>query len=158
MTELRIETSAFTAAGWEHAFYPAGMKAADYLTYYATKFDTVEVDSTFYRTPSVATVNGWERKTPTRFRLAAKVPQTITHAKVLQDCDEGVKHFLETMDLMGDKLGPLLFNLDTPTNPCSRAERNFPPDSRHFSRNFRGANDEAIGNAKTAVRGRFQTI
>lgn len=64
MTDLHIGTSAFTAAGWEQAFYPAGMKAADYLRYYATKFNTVEVDSTFYRTPSVATVNGWERKTP----------------------------------------------------------------------------------------------
>lgn len=47
MTELRIGTSAFTAAGWEGSFYPPGMKPADYLTYYATKFDTVEVDSTF---------------------------------------------------------------------------------------------------------------
>lgn len=109
MSDLRIGTSAFTAAGWENAFYPAGMQAADYLTYYATKFDTVEVDSTFYRAPSVATVNGWERKTPPGFSLAAKIPQTITHDKVLQDCDEDLKHFLETMDLMGDKLGPLLF-------------------------------------------------
>jgi uncharacterized protein YecE (DUF72 family) len=74
-----------------------------------TKFNTVEVDSTFYRTPSVATVNGWERKTPTGFILAAKIPQTITHEKILQNCDEDLKHFLETMDLMGDKSGPLLF-------------------------------------------------
>jgi len=109
MTDLHIGTSAFTAAGWEQAFYPAGMKPADYLSYYATKFNTVEVDSTFYRTPSVATVNGWERKTPSGFVLAAKVPQTITHEKILQDCDDDLKHFLETMDLMGDKLGPLLF-------------------------------------------------
>src|ERR1700689_2553251 len=109
MEDLRIGTSAFTAAGWENAFYPAGMKPADYLTYYATKFGTVEVDSTFYRTPSVATVNGWERKTPEGFVLAAKVPQLITHEKVLQDCDDDLKRFLETMDLMGDKLGPLLF-------------------------------------------------
>ncbi len=72
MTDLRIGTSAFTAAGWEQAFYPAGMKPADYLSYYATKFNTVEVDSTFYRAPSVATVNGWERKMPTGFILAAK--------------------------------------------------------------------------------------
>ena len=106
---IRVGTSAFTAAGWENAFYPEGMKAADYLTYYATKFDTVEVDSTFYRTPSVATVNGWERKTPKGFILAAKIPQVITHEKVLKDCDEDLKRFLETMDLMGDKLGPLLF-------------------------------------------------
>jgi len=109
MTEFRIGTSAFTAAGWEKAFYPEGMKAADYLSYYATKFNTVEVDSTFYRTPSAATVNGWNRKTPTGFLLAAKIPQVITHEKILQDCDEDLKHYLETMDLMGDKLGPLLF-------------------------------------------------
>jgi uncharacterized protein YecE (DUF72 family) len=109
MAEIYIGTSAFTAAGWETVFYPAGMKPADYLTFYATKFNTVEVDSTFYRTPSVAMVNGWERKTPAGFSLAAKVPQLITHEKVLQDCDNELKRFLETMDLMGDKLGPLLF-------------------------------------------------
>src|ERR1700691_1412922 len=94
---IRIGTSAFTAAGWEGAFYPAGMKPADFLSYYATKFDTVEVDSTFYRPPSVATVNGWARKVPDGFMLAAKVPQLITHEKVLQDCDDDLKRFLETM-------------------------------------------------------------
>jgi len=111
VAEIHIGTSAFTAAGWESAFYPAGMKPADYLTYYATKFDTVEVDATFYRAPSVATVNGWARKVPEGFLLAVKVPQKITHEKVLQDCDEDLKYFLETMDLMGDKLRPLLFQL-----------------------------------------------
>lgn len=109
MTEFRVGTSAFTAAGWETAFYPAGMKPAEYLAYYATKFTTVEVDSTFYRTPSVATVNGWARKVPDGFLLAAKIPQLITHEKCLKDCDEDLKYFLETMDLMGGKLGPLLF-------------------------------------------------
>jgi uncharacterized protein YecE (DUF72 family) len=83
MAEIRIGTSAFTAAGWESAFYPTGMKPADCLTYYATKFDTVEVDSTFYRAPSVATVNGWARKVPEGFILAAKVPQIVTHEKIL---------------------------------------------------------------------------
>jgi uncharacterized protein YecE (DUF72 family) len=109
MAEIHIGTSAFTAAGWESAFYPAGMKPADYLTYYATKFDTVEVDSTFYRTPSVGMVNGWARKVPEGFVLAAKIPQLITHEKILQHCDDDLKHFLETMDLMGEKLGPVLF-------------------------------------------------
>ena len=85
------------------------MKATDYLTHYATKFNTVEVDSTFYRTPSVPTVNGWARKVPDGFLLAAKIPQVITHEKILQICDEDLTKFLETMDLMGDKLGPLLF-------------------------------------------------
>ncbi len=54
MAVLRIGTSAFTAAGWEGSFYPPGMQPRDFLTYYATKFDTVEIDSTFYRTPSRA--------------------------------------------------------------------------------------------------------
>jgi uncharacterized protein YecE (DUF72 family) len=107
--EIRLGTSAFTAAGWEQAFYPAGMKPAEYLSYYATKFNTVEVDSTFYRTPSAATVNGWARKVPDGFLLAAKVSQIITHQNVLQDCDEELNPFLESMDLKGDKLGPLLF-------------------------------------------------
>ncbi|HSY98963.1 MAG TPA: DUF72 domain-containing protein [Terriglobales bacterium] len=48
MTEIRLGTSAFTAAGWEGTFYPASMKPADYLSYYASRFETVEVDSTFY--------------------------------------------------------------------------------------------------------------
>jgi uncharacterized protein YecE (DUF72 family) len=74
-----------------------------------SEVNTVEVDSTFYRTPSVATVNGWEHKTPAGFLLAAKIPQIITHERVLQNCDEDLNHFLETVDLMGDKLGPLLF-------------------------------------------------
>jgi uncharacterized protein YecE (DUF72 family) len=106
---IRLGTSAFTAEGWEGTFYPAGVKPGDYLTYYATKFDTVEVDSTFCRTPSKATVQGWGKKTPEGFVFAAKVPQIITHEKVLVDCDTDFKQFVEAMDCLGEKLGPLLF-------------------------------------------------
>jgi uncharacterized protein YecE (DUF72 family) len=73
--QILVGTSAFTAAGWEGSFYPAGMKPSEYLSYYATKFDTVEVDSTFYRTPALSTVQGWYAKTPPGFVFAAKVPQ-----------------------------------------------------------------------------------
>jgi uncharacterized protein YecE (DUF72 family) len=106
--DLRLGTSAFTAAGWEGAFYPAGMKPADFLSYYATKFDTVEVDSTFYRTPAISTVKGWYAKTPPGFLFAAKVPQVITHEKMLAGCDEDFANFLKAMDCLGEKLGPLL--------------------------------------------------
>lgn len=106
---IRLGTSAFTAAGWEGTFYPTGTKAADCLTYYATKFDTVEVDSTYYRIPSKSTVQGWARKTPERFLLAAKIPQVITHERLLIDCDAEFKEFMEAMDSLGEKLGPLLF-------------------------------------------------
>ena len=109
MAEIRIGTSAFTADGWEGSFYPAGIKPADYLSYYATQFDAVELDNTFYRTPALSTVKGWYAKTPPGFLFAAKVPQVITHEKVLVDCDEDLSHFLKTMEALGEKLGPLLF-------------------------------------------------
>jgi len=108
MALLYIGTSAFTATGWEGTFYPPGMKPADYLSFYATRFNSVEVDSTFYRTPSKATVQGWANKTPAGFVFSAKTPQSITHEKVLVDCDAEFKEFVQTMDLLGDKLGPLL--------------------------------------------------
>jgi len=107
--KFHIGTSAFTASGWDGAFYPAGTKSADYLRYYATQFNTVEVDSTFYRTPAVTTVEGWRKKTPDGFVFAAKVPHLITHEKVLVDCDRDFQEFVSTMDHLGEKLGPLLF-------------------------------------------------
>jgi uncharacterized protein YecE (DUF72 family) len=107
--EIRIGTSAFTAAGWENFFYPEGMKPAEYLSHYATQFDFVEVDSTFYRTPAISTVKGWHAKTPKHFLFALKVPQVITHEKVCADCDDDLKHFLTAADNLGDKLAALVF-------------------------------------------------
>jgi uncharacterized protein YecE (DUF72 family) len=107
MAGIRVGTSAFTAAGWEGAFYPTGMKCADFLTFYATHFDTVEVDFTFYHAPLVSTVPGWAR-TPDNFIFALKVPQSITHQKVLVDCDDEFKNFVRTAELLGPKLGPML--------------------------------------------------
>ena len=106
---IRVGTSAFTAAGWEGSFYPAGLKPAEYLCYYAQEFDAVEVDSTFYRIPPISTVRGWAAKTPEKFLFAAKIPQSITHEKALVDCESELTSFLKTMDALGEKLGPLLF-------------------------------------------------
>jgi len=86
MSDIRIGTSAFTAKGWQGSFYPKGLRPAEYLSYYAQHFDTVEIDSTFYATPNVSVVRSWDAKTPNRFLFAAKVPQEITHEKVLKDC------------------------------------------------------------------------
>jgi uncharacterized protein YecE (DUF72 family) len=104
-----IGTSAFTAAGWRGTFYPAGMKSTEYLTYYATQFKTVEIDSTYYGTPSAATVSNWYQKTPPDFIFAAKVPQVVTHEKVLVDCEPEFGEFIERMDLLNGKLGPMVF-------------------------------------------------
>jgi len=109
MPSLYIGTSAFTAAGWEGSFYPEGTKPADFLRHYATRFNSVEVDSTFYRIPSASTVRRWASKTPDGFVFAAKVPQVITRERLLVDCDAEFKQFVEVMEGLGGKLGPLLF-------------------------------------------------
>jgi uncharacterized protein YecE (DUF72 family) len=106
---ILLGTSSFTATGWQGSFYSKGLRPADYLSYYAQHFDTVEIDSTFYATPNVSVVRSWNAKTPEGFLIAAKVSQEITHKRVLNDCDEEFKVFLTTMQALGEKLGLLLF-------------------------------------------------
>lgn len=108
-SNLHIGTSSWSSEDWVGVFYPPGTSAAGYLSEYAKHFDTVEVDSTFYRTPSASMVKNWRDRTPPGFLFAAKVPRTITHDKVLEDCSAELKEFLGVMDVLGDKLGPLLF-------------------------------------------------
>ena len=105
---ILLGTSSFTAKGWEGTFYPAGLRTAEYLTHYARRFRTVEVDSTFYGTPPATRVRGWYDRTPADFVFAAKVPQVVTHEKVLVDCDGEFQEFVKTMETLGEKLGPLL--------------------------------------------------
>ena len=106
---ILLGTSAFTANGWQGSFYPSGMKSRDFLSYYATQFATVEVDSTFYGCPSVSTVNNWSARTPEDFLFCVKVPQVITHEEVLVDCDSEFDEFVKTLDILGPKLGPIIF-------------------------------------------------
>lgn len=108
INNLRVGTSSWSSDDWVGVFYPDGTPPADYLGEYAKHFDTVEIDSTYYRVPSAAMVNNWRERTPAGFLFAAKFPQTITHEKVLTDCVSEVSEFVKVMDLLGDKLGPLL--------------------------------------------------
>jgi uncharacterized protein YecE (DUF72 family) len=107
-TQILLGTSSFTAPGWEGSFYPKGMKSTSYLPYYAKQFRTVEIDSTFYGTPSAKTVESWYEKTPADFVFAAKVPQVVTHDKVLVDCDSEFDEFIDTMRVLKEKLGPMV--------------------------------------------------
>jgi uncharacterized protein YecE (DUF72 family) len=106
---ILLGTSSFTASGWAGSFYPKGMRPADYLSFYAEHFQAVEVDSTFYACPSVRTVGNWAARTPEGFTFAVKVPQSITHEKALAGCEAELTEFLKTMDVLGTKLGPIVF-------------------------------------------------
>ncbi len=103
-----LGTSSFTAPGWERAFYPPGMTPREYLSFYARHYHTLEIDSTFYSKPSSATVASWNAKTPDNFIFAVKVPQAITHEKVLLACQPEMDEFIGVMSLLGDKLGPMV--------------------------------------------------
>jgi uncharacterized protein YecE (DUF72 family) len=109
MADLLLGTSSWTAHGWVGSFYPAHAQPRDFLPIYAQQFRTVEVDSTFYRIPSADMVRGWKEHTPDDFIFAAKVARSITHEKVLVNAENDLANFLKVMDLLGGKLGPLLF-------------------------------------------------
>jgi uncharacterized protein YecE (DUF72 family) len=98
-----------TAPGWEATFYPDGVKAAQYLSYYAQHCDSLEVGSTFYEIPPPAVLNDWALQTPKGFLFSVKVPKIITHEKVLLDCDAAFAKFLDAMAMLEDKLGVILF-------------------------------------------------
>lgn len=106
---LLLGTSSFSCKDWVGKIYPEGSAPKDYLPAYAARYPTVEIDSTWYRSPSEYLVRKWDRDTPDGFIFSAKVPKTITHEKVLRDCEGDLGEFLRKMDILGEKLGPLLF-------------------------------------------------
>ncbi len=106
-----IGTSGFQYPEWKGSFYPATLAAKKMLPYYAARFPTVEINYTFYRTPTAAILDGWRRETPTPYRITLKAPKRITHDARLRDCADRVRSFCETAATLGDKLGALLFQL-----------------------------------------------
>jgi len=105
---LWIGTSSWSSKDWVGPFYSPGTKPAAFIEHYATVFDTVEIDATFYRMPTRANVDSWRRRTPESFRFAAKVPRVVTHDKVLVDARGDMLEFLEVMSALGPRLGPVL--------------------------------------------------
>ncbi len=105
---LRVGTIGWSYSFWKPSFYPEKLASKDFLTYYASHFGSVEVDSTFYRIPTAKTVTEWQKQTPSSFMFSLKFPQQITHVKMLKDCQQETKVFLERVALLGEKLGVLL--------------------------------------------------
>ena len=105
---LLLGTSSFSSKDWCGVFYPEKLPQKEMLRHYATRFPAVEIDSTFYGTPTEKTVLGWKERVPPGFQLSVKMPELITHEKMLEDCDEELATFLKVMDLLEDRLGPIL--------------------------------------------------
>ncbi|MGE5532780.1 MAG: DUF72 domain-containing protein [Bacillota bacterium] len=108
LQSLHLGTIGFSYDFWKGTFYPKKTLPKDYLNYYSTQFNTVEVDSTFYRIPTPPTVTNWKKQTPENFRFSLKFPQRITHFKMLKDCEQETEVFLNRVSLLGEKVGALL--------------------------------------------------
>jgi uncharacterized protein YecE (DUF72 family) len=108
MAKLHLGTIGWSYDFWKGPFYPQKTASKDFLAYYSSQFNTVEVDSTFYRIPSEKTVGNWRMQVPEGFMFALKFPQMITHIKALRDCERDTAVFLSRAELLGDKLGPML--------------------------------------------------
>jgi uncharacterized protein YecE (DUF72 family) len=106
---LRVGTSSFSWTDWQGVFYPPDLKATDFLSYYATVFNTVEIDATWYAMPGKRTVESWARSVPDGFTFSLKVPKDITHDHYLEGCEGEWSRFLKVLEPLGEKRGPLLF-------------------------------------------------
>ncbi len=109
--EILIGTSAWTFKDWVGTFYPAGAPGHALLGLYSQHFRTVEVDATFYGTPSEAAVDAWREKTPEGFIFSLKAPREITHDALLKDQGTQMETFLSRVRRLGSKLGGVLIQL-----------------------------------------------
>jgi uncharacterized protein YecE (DUF72 family) len=117
MGKIHVGTMGWSYDFWVGNFYPPKTNASEYLTEYARHFDSVEVDNTFYRIPSEATVKKWFDQTPSSFVFSLKFPRIITHVKMLKNCDGETSVFLKNVSALRDKLGPLLLQFPPTFGP-----------------------------------------
>jgi uncharacterized protein YecE (DUF72 family) len=106
-----IGTSGYNYPEWRGSFYPEKLPASKMLAYYAERFNTVEINYTFYRIPTPTVLEGWANGTPDEFTFTLKAPRKITHDARLQHCEELTANFCRTAGTLGSKLGALLFQL-----------------------------------------------
>jgi uncharacterized protein YecE (DUF72 family) len=113
MKAVRIGCSGWNYLHWRELVYPRGLPASRWLEHYATLFDTVEVNSTFYRLASPDAVARWVKQTPAHFVFAIKASRYLTHIKRLAGIEAGVERFYAAIEpLVGTpKLGPVLWQL-----------------------------------------------
>ncbi len=113
MSPLRVlaGTSGFSYKEWKGSFYPEDLPAARMLAYYAERLPAVEINTTFYRMPKPALLEGWAAEVPPEFRFVLKASQRITHFKRLKEAGDEVAYFFGVAAVLGDRLGPALFQL-----------------------------------------------
>ena len=109
---LLAGTSGYAFKEWKGAFYPADMGDDGWLGYYASRFPTVEINNTFYRLPKEQVLREWSAQVPAPFTFSIKASQRITHhARLKPECADAVDFLLRNTAVLGERLGPILFQL-----------------------------------------------
>ena len=111
MANIRIGTSGWHYKHWVGNFYPEKFPASKMLAYYYEKFDTVEINNSFYMLPKIETLSAWREATPRNFEFAIKGSRFLTHNKNLKEPENALNNFLPRAEALGKKLGPILFQL-----------------------------------------------
>jgi uncharacterized protein YecE (DUF72 family) len=137
MKPVRVGCSGWSYREWRDRFYPPGTPASRWLEHYATVFDTVELNATFYRLPTLRAVRGWAEGAPEGFLFAVKGSRYLTHMRRLRDMNEGLARFWERIEPLRDagKLGPVLWQLPQSfqrnDEVLAEALSTLPDDARH---------------------------
>ncbi|WP_192821772.1 DUF72 domain-containing protein [Rufibacter sp. LB8] len=108
---IHIGTSGWHYTHWKGTFYPVGTPSSQFTAYYLTKFQTVEINNSFYRLPTPETFAAWRDSVPEHFLFSVKASRYITHMKKLKEPQQGLQQFLGNAQGLGEKLGPVLFQL-----------------------------------------------
>jgi uncharacterized protein YecE (DUF72 family) len=116
-----IGTSGYSYKEWKGNFYPEDLAEKEFLRYYGTKLNSVEINNTFYRLPKQNVMQSWGEQVPQEFRFSIKASQRITHIKRLKDVGDETEYLVRTARSLGEKLGVLLFQL--PPNMKKDIER-----------------------------------
>ena len=111
MARVHIGTSGWHYNHWRGPFYPGKLPAAKMLEFYVNRFDTVEINNSFYKLPSEETFANWRQATPAGFCFAVKASRFLTHNKKLKDPQNALHNFLPRAAALKQKLGPILFQL-----------------------------------------------
>jgi uncharacterized protein YecE (DUF72 family) len=108
---VRIGCSGWIYKHWRGLFYPEKLPVKRWFEFYAGEFDTVEINNSFYRLPKAATFDAWREQAPPGFCYAVKANRYLTQAKKLKDCAEPLERMIQPFRHLGDRLGPILFQL-----------------------------------------------
>jgi len=109
--QIRIGTSGWVYRHWQGLFYPANLPQKQWFAYYARSFDTVEINSTFYHLHNASVFEHWRQQAPDGFLYSIKASRIITHNQRLEGCQDTLETFLSRASLLGETLGPVLFQL-----------------------------------------------